>query len=162
PDISQDMRYAGPDNFTGRKVAGYNAGECILRREGAEALREVQAELGRQSLGLKVYDCYPPARATSAVFRWMETETGPHAHQRYYPRIDRRSLRSLGYISGNSMHSRGTAVDLTIVKVPAPHQDDFDPTAEYRPCTAEVSHRSPDNSIDMGTSFDCFDVMSHS
>ena len=40
PDVLQDMRYAGLDNFTGRKVPGYDAPQCILRREVAEALRQ--------------------------------------------------------------------------------------------------------------------------
>ena len=71
PDVLQDMRYAGPDNFTGRKVPGYDAPQCILRREVAEALKRVQDELREQSLGLKVYDCYRPARATRAFLRWI-------------------------------------------------------------------------------------------
>jgi D-alanyl-D-alanine dipeptidase len=45
PDILQDMRYAGPDNFTGRRVPDYNAPQCVLLREVAEALGRVQAEL---------------------------------------------------------------------------------------------------------------------
>src|SRR5262245_22027657 len=31
--ILQDIRYAGSDNFTGRRVPGYGAGECVLLRE---------------------------------------------------------------------------------------------------------------------------------
>ena len=37
----------------------------------------------------------------------------------------------------------------------------FDPGAAYGPCTAPLAQRSPDNAIDMGTSFDCFDAASH-
>jgi zinc D-Ala-D-Ala dipeptidase len=160
PDILQDIRYAGSDNFTGQKVPGYDAEECVLKRPVAEALKKVQAELRQQSLGLKVYDCYRPARATQAFLRWIGARSGPRT-TRYFPRIDRAKLQSLGYISSNSAHSRGLAVDLTLVTVPPPLQPAFDPRITYGDCTAKAVDRSPDNSIDMGTSFDCFDVMSH-
>jgi len=68
--ILQDIRYAGPDNFTGQKVPDYDANECVLKRPVAEALAKIQAELRWQSLGLKVYDCYRPARAKQAFFPW--------------------------------------------------------------------------------------------
>ena len=60
PSIAQDMRYAGFNNFTGRPLPGYDAAECVLRREAAEALARVQADLAEQNLALKVYDCYRP------------------------------------------------------------------------------------------------------
>ena len=47
PGIIQDMRYATRDNFVGRPLPGYDAGECVLRREAALALRHVQADLVR-------------------------------------------------------------------------------------------------------------------
>ena len=161
PDIVQDIKYAGPDNFTGSKVPGYNAGECILLRAVAEALRKVQAELREQTLGLKVYDCYRPARATKAFLLWIHKVSTPTTTKRFFPKINRRSLHSLGYVSSSSAHSRGIAVDLTLVWVPPPAQQEFDPRASYASCTGQAIDRSPDNSIDMGSGFDCFDPMSH-
>ncbi len=38
PDIDQDMRYAGSNNFTGGPVSGYEAAECILGSKTAKAL----------------------------------------------------------------------------------------------------------------------------
>jgi zinc D-Ala-D-Ala dipeptidase len=159
PDILQDMRYAGPDNFTGRKVPGYDAAQCILRREVAEALKRAQAELREQSLGLKVYDCYRPARATRAFLKWIGDAAAPGS-KRYFPRTDKSTLDAQGYISPNSAHSRGIAVDLTLVRLPAAEQPAFDRNARYGPCTGPAGERAPDNSLDMGTGFDCFDVMS--
>jgi D-alanyl-D-alanine dipeptidase len=159
PDILQDIRYAGPDNFTGRKVSGYDAPQCILLREVAEALGRVQAELREQSLGLKVYDCYRPARATRAFLKWIGDEAAAGS-KRYFPRTDKATLHTQGYISPNSAHSRGTAVDLTLVWLPAAEQQAFDGSARYGPCNGPAGNRAPDNSLDMGTGFDCFDVMS--
>ena len=45
PTIQQDMRYAGANNFTGQTVPGYDAPECVLVRQAAEALKHVQADL---------------------------------------------------------------------------------------------------------------------
>ncbi len=45
PGIAQDMRYAGANNFTGRPLPGYDAPECVLKREVAEALARVAADL---------------------------------------------------------------------------------------------------------------------
>ena len=52
--IIQDIRYAGPNNFTGRRVPGYAAPECLLLRDVAEALSRVQAGLRQRKLSLKV------------------------------------------------------------------------------------------------------------
>jgi D-alanyl-D-alanine dipeptidase len=107
PDIVQDIRYAGLDNFTAAKVPGYKAGECILREPVAEALRRVQVELDRESLGLKVYDCYRPARATTAFMKWMDAKSASGATKRYHPRIDPRSGSLIGCARMNLAHCQG-------------------------------------------------------
>ena len=71
PSIAQDIRYATPNNFTAAPLPGYGAPECVLRREAAEALARVQADLERQHLSLKTYDCYRPERAVRAFWRWL-------------------------------------------------------------------------------------------
>src|ERR1700749_2049829 len=45
PTIIQDIRYATSNNFVGRPMAGYQAGECIVKREGGFGLKAVQQEL---------------------------------------------------------------------------------------------------------------------
>ena len=159
--IVQDMRYATADNFTGRPLPGYGAAECVLRREAAEALRRVQADLARENLGLKVYDCYRPTRAVRAMEEWAHDGNDSEATRRFYPALHKRNLFALGYIAAQSKHSTGTTVDLTLVRLPAAAAPRFDPTARYGPCTGPASKRAPDNSIDMGTGFDCFDVKSY-
>jgi D-alanyl-D-alanine dipeptidase len=160
--IVQDMRYATADNFTGRPLPGYGAAECVLRRETAEALRRVQADLARENLGLKVYDCYRPTRAVRAMEAWAHDGNDSEATRRFYPALHKRNLFALGYIAAQSKHSTGTTVDLTLVRLPAAAAPRFDPTARYGPCTGPANKRAPDNSIDMGTGFDCFDVKSYS
>ncbi len=155
--IAQDMRYASANNFTGNRLPGYDAPECILRRDLAEALRKAQATLVTHRLSLKVYDCYRPTRAVTAMARWAQAPEDNHT-KRFYPTLDKRTLFS-GYISSRSAHSTGTAVDLTVVPLPEPHVAAYDPRASYGACTA--ADRAPDTSIDMGTGYDCFDDKSH-
>jgi D-alanyl-D-alanine dipeptidase len=161
PTIVQDIRYATANNFTGQRLPGYRAAECILRREVAEALRRVQADLKSENLGLKVYDCYRPARAARAMVAWAHDDDDAEASRRFHPSVDKSDLFTLGYIATRSRHSTGTAVDATLVQRPATAVPRFDPAARYAPCTAPADRRAPDNSLDMGTGFDCFDIRSY-
>ena len=161
PTIAQDIRYATPDNFTGRPLPGYSAPECILRREAAVALRRVQADLARENLGLKVYDCYRPTRAVHAMEAWAHDGADAEATRRFYPALAKRNLFALGFIAEHSRHSTGTAIDLTLIRLPETPAARFDPAARYGPCTGPAAKRAPDNSLDMGTGFDCFDSRSH-
>ena len=72
PTIQQDMRYAGANNFTGGPVPGYDAAECVLVRQVAEALKAVQADLKAKGFGLLVYDCYRPTTAVAAFVDWAK------------------------------------------------------------------------------------------
>lgn len=158
PTIVQDIRYAGRDNFTGRPLPGYDAPECILTRAVATALKQVQSDLAAAGLGLKVYDCYRPARATQAMVQW--TRDGRTDTQRFYPALQKSSLLH-GYISGASRHATGMAVDLTLVELARPTPAAFDPGKTYGACNGPAEIRSPDSSLDMGTGYDCFDPLSH-
>lgn len=160
PAIAQDIRYAGADNFVGRPLPGYAAAECILRKDAALALKRVQADLATSGLALKVYDCYRPHRAVRAMAQWAG---GPESGgtRRFYPRLSRNNLFALGYIAARSAHSTGTAIDLTLVRQVRAPKTPFDPVARYGPCTGPAAQRAPDDGVDMGTGFDCFDAASH-
>jgi D-alanyl-D-alanine dipeptidase len=165
PTIQQDMRYGTANNFVGKTVPGYEVPECVLVRQAAEALKAVQAGLREKRLTLKVYDCYRPARAVKAFVDWSKLPDDPKAKAIYYPELEKRALFP-GYIALVSSHSRGATVDLTLVPLEAPTEpttqapDASAPNASA-PCTAPRGQRAPDSSIDMGTSFDCFDLKAH-
>lgn len=161
PSIRQDMRYAGANNFTGKPLPGYDAAECMLRRPVALALKRVQVDLAKAGYTLKVYDCYRPPRAVAAMAAWARNANATPDTSRFYPKLDKSKLFALGYISNRSAHSRGVAVDLTAVPLNAAPIAPFDPAARYGACTTPAAARAPDDSIDMGTGFDCFDVKSH-
>jgi zinc D-Ala-D-Ala dipeptidase len=159
PTILQDMRYAGRDNFTGRPVPGYDAPECVLLRPAAEALAAVQADLRAKGLALKVYDCYRPARAVAAFVAWAKEPDDPAAKTTYYPNLPKSALFP-NYIATRSGHSRGATLDLTIVATVSEPQAAAG-AGTPRACTAPQRERGSDGSLDMGTSFDCFDVLAN-
>jgi zinc D-Ala-D-Ala dipeptidase len=162
PTIIQDIRYAGYNNFVGRPLAGYDAPECVLRRDVALALKQVQTDLAAAGRGLKVYDCYRPTRAVRGMVSWARDGVPAGPSRRFFPRVPKSALFALGYLASVSRHSTGTAVDLTLVDaVATPLPVAFDSSAMYGPCTGPVATRAPEGSLDMGTGYDCLDVMSY-
>ena len=150
PTIAQDIRYAGSDNFVGHPLPGYEAPECVLQEVAARALASVQAALAAGGLGLKVYDCYRPARAVRAMLSWAATGPAGGTDERFFPHVPKGELLARGYLARRSVHSAGLAVDLTLIGRTA-----WPPTAVAPgPCRGPA-----DDSLDMGTTFDCFDPL---
>lgn len=161
PTILQEMRYRTPHNFVGDRIDGYRQSMCIVTRDTAKALRAAQHAVLRKGYSLKVYDCYRPQRAVDHFVAWAKDLDDERMKDEFYPRVEKNRLFEDGYIAEKSGHSRGSTVDLTLVRLPAL------PTRPYRPgeplfsCFAPKDVRFPDNSIDMGTGYDCFDPLSH-
>jgi zinc D-Ala-D-Ala dipeptidase len=142
-------------------VAGYDAPLCLLTRPAALALAAVQAELRPFGLALKIYDCYRPQRAVSDFVAWARDTADTAMRAEFYPRVHKRDLFADGYIAERSGHSRGSTVDLTLVALPPRQQPAFTPGQPLVSCTQPAGVRFPDNTLDMGTGFDCFDPLSH-
>jgi zinc D-Ala-D-Ala dipeptidase len=161
PTIVQEMRYFTPHNFTGHRIDGYRQPACLLTRPAAAALHRVQRRLLPQGYSLKVYDCYRPQRAVDDFVAWAKDLGDQRMKAEFYPRVDKTRLFADGYIAEKSGHSRGSTMDLTIVKLPALPTHPYVPGEKLVPCYAPQDERFPDNSVDMGTGFDCFDTLTH-
>lgn len=161
PNVQLDIRYFGPHNFVGEKINGYNAGKCIITKEAAAALAKVQNDLGQFSLAIKIYDCYRPQRAVDHFVKWAKEIDNTKTREEFYPTVDKRNLFKDGYIDSKSGHSRGSTIDLTIIPIPAPPQAQYFPGQKSSACYLPANQRFRDNSIDMGTGFDCFHELSH-
>jgi zinc D-Ala-D-Ala dipeptidase len=160
PTIKISPRYYGNENFVGKTVDGYEKPVIIVTRQAAEALKKVQEAVKRDGYSLVVYDGYRPQRAVNHFLRWSEAVQDQQKKSQYYPRINKAYVRELGYVATKrSGHSRGSTVDLTIIDdkkvLHAPEEavrtllDGFTITV------------LDDGTVDMGSSFDLFDVASH-
>ena len=135
PSLAVDMRYATENNFVGTRVDGYVEARCIMTNKAAAALKDVQDELARYGLGLKVFDAYRPQQAVDHFVRWSQDTSDHGTKNEFYPDVDKRKLFREGYIAARSSHSRGSTVDLTIVS---------------------LADGKPKQALDMGSPFDFF------
>ena len=135
PDIDQDIKYHGSDNFVGAPVDGYGAPRCFLKEQVAQALAKVERDLRGQGMRLRLFDCYRPARAVAHFVRWAHDLSDQRTKPAHYPELDKTKLLD-GYIAESSGHSRGATLDLTVLRC-----DD---------------HGTGCTPLDMGTDFDYF------
>ncbi|TSB17664.1 M15 family metallopeptidase [Streptomyces benahoarensis] len=161
PTIIQEMRYFTPHDFMGVRVTGYREPTCLVTRDTADGLHRAQQAFLRRGYSLKVYDCYRPQRAVNHFMDWAKDLDDQRMKGEFYPRIDKSTLFRDGYIAEKSGHSRDSTVDLTLVKLPALPTRPYVPGEPLSPCYGPKESRFPDNSLDMGTGFDCFDTLAH-
>jgi len=85
----------------------------------AEALRNVNSDLKDQGYQLVVYDTYRPQITVDAFVEWARDDQDLLAKSRYYPTLtgSKIQLFEQGYIAAKSGHSRGSTVDLTMIKL---------------------------------------------
>ena len=115
PDLIEQMRYAGSDNFVGQPVDGYLAPRAVLTVQAARALQIAAEDFSLQGLRLLIFDAYRPARAVAHFLRWAADEKDVKMRDLYYPEIsDKADILKNGYVAARSSHSRGSTVDLTL------------------------------------------------
>jgi zinc D-Ala-D-Ala dipeptidase len=111
PPLLQEIRYATACNFTGQVLYPFPA--AFVHRDVAAALQRVQQDLRKEGLCLKIFDGYRPG---SIQFKMWEL------------------VRDERYVSdptdSKGKHTRGTAVDVTLVDrmgnelaMPTPYDD---------------------------------------
>lgn len=115
-DVSIELAYATPANFTGKPVYGRAA--CYLHADAALCLRRAVDLAARQGLRFRIFDAFRPSEA-----QWLLWAHTPDPDFLADPRR-------------GSPHSRGVAIDLTVLD----------------------SQGTP---LDMGTGFDEFTPLSH-
>ena len=141
PSIVLDMRYTTSENFIGTPIEGYIKPVAIATKEAAIALNNVQTDLQRFGLSLKIYDAYRPQRAVDHFVRWSKDLTDVCKQTEYYRKVAKEVLFQEGYIASKSGHSRGSTFDLTLVS---------------------IGNKGIPRELDMGTPFDLFDPKSGS
>ena len=137
PGIVQEIRYFSTYNFVGDRVDGYEEPCALLTIEAARALKAVSSELIVQGYRLKVFDAYRPACAVRHFVLWGIEDQDIRMKPYFYPELEKQALFSEGYIAKQSSHSRGSAIDLTLLDMKTGRE------------------------LDMGSPFDLFSRVSH-
>lgn len=155
PDIIQDMRYSGTNNFIGNPIPGYKKGVCIVTWQVGEQLKKAEQEIKTKGYTFKVYDCYRPQKAVNYFYKWSQDPNDERQKAAFYPREIKKELFNRKYIAHSSGHSRGSTVDLTLVKLNNSSKK-YSKTHLIR-CYDKSPNYLNDDSMDMGTRFDCLD-----
>ena len=137
PGIVQEIRYYSTYNFVGERIDGYEEPVALLTVEAARALKAVANEVNAQGYRLKIFDAYRPANAVKHFMLWGIEDLDLRMKPYFYPDLEKQELFKQGYIASQSSHSRGSAVDLTLLDMRTGRE------------------------MDMGSPFDLFSELSH-
>ena len=137
PQIVQEIRYYSTYNFIGERVDGYEEPVALLTAEAARALKTVANEMLVTGYQLKVFDAYRPVAAVKQFILWGIEDQDVRMKPYFYPDLEKQELFSRGYIAKQSSHSRGSAIDLTLLDMRTGKE------------------------VDMGSPFDLFSKVSH-
>ena len=137
PAAVQEIRYHSSYNFIGDRIDGYEEPVAIITIEAARALKSVSNELIVQGYRLKVFDAYRPTMAVKHFVLWGIEDQDIRMKPYFYPDLEKQELFNKGYIAKRSSHSRGSAVDLTLLDMRTGKE------------------------VDMGGPFDFFSELSH-
>ena len=137
PGIIQEIRYHSTYNFIGDRIDGYEEACALLTKEAARALKAVSGQVNAMGYRLKVFDAYRPAMAVHHFVLWGIEDLDLRMKPYFYPDLEKQELFAKGYIAKQSSHSRGSAVDLTLLDMKTGKE------------------------VDMGSPFDLFSPLSH-
>ncbi len=137
PSIVQEIRYYVTFNFIGDRIDGYEEPVALITKEAARALKSVSNEMNVMGYRLKIFDAYRPVAAVKQFVLWGIEDTDIRMKPYYYPDLVKQELFKQGYIASRSSHSRGSAVDLTLLDMKTGKE------------------------VDMGSPFDLFSEISH-
>ncbi len=134
-DAAYDIRYYSSNNFTGSRIDGYKAPKAYMTKEALAALSKAAADLRSKGYRLLIWDSYRPQKAVDNFVVWINDPNNP-GDKDFYPDLQKSDLVQGGYIATKSSHTRGSTVDLTLIKKDGSY-------------------------VDMGGTFDLFSEISH-
>ena len=134
-DAAYDIRYFSSNNFTGKKINGYQAPVAYMTKEALKALSIAADDLRKQGYRLLIWDTYRPQKAVDNFVKWIN-DPNDIGDKSFYPTLEKSNLLEGNYIAEKSGHTRGSTVDLTLIK-------------------------KDGSFVDMGGTFDLFSEISH-
>ncbi len=137
PHIIQEIRYHSTYNFIGERIDGYEEACALLTKEAARALKAAAGEFMVQGYRIKVFDAYRPVCAVKQFVLWGIEDQDIRMKPYFFPDLEKQEVFAKGYIAKQSSHSRGSALDLTLLDMKTGKE------------------------LDMGGPFDLFSEVSH-
>ena len=134
-DAAYDIRYYSSNNFTGNRINGYKAPVAYMTKEAANALSVAAKSLRKNGYRLLIWDSYRPQKAVDNFVEWINNPND-EGDKSFYPDLKKSDLLKGNYIAEKSGHTRGSTVDLTLIK-------------------------KDGSFVDMGGTFDLFSEISH-
>ena len=134
-DAAFDIRYYSSNNFTGNRINGYKAPVAYMTKESLNALSIAAKDLRKQGYRLLIWDTYRPQKAVDNFVEWINNPND-EGDKSFYPDLKKSDLLKGCYIMEKSGHTRGSTVDLTLIK-------------------------KDGSFVDMGGTFDLFSEISH-
>ena len=134
-DAVYDIRYYSAYNFTGHRIQGYKAPRAYMTKKALAALAKAADDLRDQGYRILIWDTYRPQKAVDDFVAWINDPNDP-GDKTFYPTLEKSNLLEGNYIMAKSGHSRGSTVDLTLIK-------------------------KDGSFVDMGGTFDLFSEISH-
>ena len=134
-DAAYDIRYYSANNFTGNRINGYKAPIAYMTKEALQALSIAADDLRKQGYRLLIWDAYRPQKAVTNFVEWINNPNDK-GDKSFYPKLKKSDLLQGNYIAEKSGHTRGSTIDLTIIK-------------------------KNGSFVDMGGTFDLFSEISH-
>ena len=134
-DAAYDIRYYSSNNFTGKRIRGYKAPVAYMTKESLKALAVAAEDLRKQGYRLLIWDTYRPQKAVYNFVEWIN-DPNDDGDKTFYPDLKKSDLLKGNYIAEKSGHTRGSTIDLTIIK-------------------------KDGSFVDMGGTFDLFSEISH-
>ena len=120
-DVILDIKYATENNFTGKKI--YNSSKVFLHENAAKKLLIASQYAKNLGYKIKIFDAFRPLDVQQSLYEQINDE-------RYVSNP----------VTGVATHTRGVAVDLTLVDI---HGDELDMGTEFDSFD-DRAHQSPD------------------
>ena len=106
-----------------------------MTKEALSALAKAAEDLRAQGYRLLIWDSYRPQKAVNNFVNWIN-DPKDSGDKSFYPELQKSELLAGNYIMAKSGHTRGSTIDLTIIK-------------------------KDGGFVDMGGTFDLFSEVSH-
>ena len=79
------------------------------------ALKKAQNEFKKENYTIVIYDSYRPSKAVEFFMEWINSKDDSQK-EKHFPYVSKDRFVEEGYVAKKSGHSKGSTVDMTLIK----------------------------------------------